>query len=118
MTFKNFLPLPVPAYYKTSYGTAYLGDSLELLAHIPDKSINLILTSPPFALTRKKAYGNKDAEAYVDWFMQFAKQFKRVIKDDGSFVIDLGSAYLPGYPVKAIYQFELLVRLCKELGFF
>lgn len=118
MTFKNFLSLPVQEYYKTSYGAAYLGDSLELLAHIPDKSINLILTSPPFALTRKKEYGNKDADEYVDWFMQFAKQFKRVMKDDGSFVLDLGGAYLPGHPVRAIYQFELLVRLCKELGFF
>ena len=50
--------------------------------------------------------------------MDFARQFKRILKSDGSLVIDLGGAYLPGYPVRAIYQFELLVRLCKELGFF
>ncbi|GAB4533991.1 MAG: site-specific DNA-methyltransferase [Anaerolineae bacterium] len=88
------------------------------MQYLPDKSINLILTSPPFALTRKKEYGNKNAEEYVEWFLKFARQFKRILADDGSFVVDLGGAYLPGYPVRSIYQFELLVRLCKELGFF
>jgi DNA modification methylase len=114
----NLNPKPVDAYYQTEYGAAYLGDSLELIKNVPDKSISLILTSPPFALTRKKEYGNKSAEEYVEWFLEFAREFKRVLKDDGSFVLDLGGAYLPGYPVRAIYQFELLVRLCKELGFF
>lgn len=108
----------IDPYYKTKYGEAYLGDGLSLIKNVPDKSINLILTSPPFALTRKKEYGNKSAEEYVEWFLEFATEFKRVLKDDGSFVLDLGGAYLPGYPVRAIYQFELLVRLCKELGFF
>jgi len=115
----NYLfDLPVPPYYQLQYGAAYLGDSLELMRHLPDQSINLILTSPPFALTRKKEYGNKSAEEYVDWFLQFAHQFKRILKSDGSLVIDLGGAYLPGYPVRSIYQFELLVRLCKDIGFF
>ena len=105
-------------FYKTKQGAAYLGDSLELLKSIPDKSINLILTSPPFALTRKKEYGNKSAEEYVEWFLKFAKDFKRILTDNGSLVVDLGGAYLPGHPVRAIYQFELLIRLCKEIGFF
>lgn len=105
-------------YYQTKHGAAYLGDSLELLKKVSDKSINLIVTSPPFALTRKKEYGNKTADEYVEWFLKFASEFKRILKEDGSFVVDLGGAYLPGYPVRAIYQFELLVRLCKELGFF
>lgn len=112
------IKLPFPPYYETEYGQAYLGDSLSLLPHLPDQSINLILTSPPFALTRQKEYGNKNAEEYIDWFLTFARQFKRLLKKDGSLVIDLGGAYLPGSPVRAIYQFELLVRLCKELGFF
>jgi DNA modification methylase len=109
---------PIPPYYQLEYGAAYLADSLELMQHLPDKSISLILTSPPFALTRKKEYGNKSAEEYVDWFMEFARQFKRILKDDGSLVVDLGGAYLPGSPIRSIYQYELLIRLCKELGFF
>lgn len=105
-------------YYTQQYGSAYLGDSLELIKHLKDSSINLILTSPPFALTRKKEYGNESAEKYVNWFLPFAYQFKRVLTNDGSLIIDLGGAYLPGYPVRSIYQYELLVRLCKEVGFF
>ncbi len=104
-------------FYSKNYGSAYLGDSLKILKNINNNCINLILTSPPFALTRKKEYGNKNAEEYVEWFLKFAKEFKRILTEDGSLVIDLGGAYLPGYPIRSIYQFELLVRLCKELDF-
>ncbi|MDQ3707503.1 MAG: site-specific DNA-methyltransferase [Chloroflexota bacterium] len=105
-------------YYTCRNGSAYLGDSLDLIKHLPDNHVQLILTSPPFALTSKKEYGNKSSDEYVEWFLEFAREFKRVLRDDGSFVVDLGGAYLPGHPVRSIYQFELLVRLCKELGFF
>ncbi|KOP25173.1 DNA methyltransferase [Hapalosiphon sp. MRB220] len=105
-------------YYSQNYGAVYLGDSQELIKSIPDSSINLILTSPPFALTRQKEYGNQSAEKYIEWFLPFAYEFKRVLTDNGSFVLDLGGAYLPGNPVRSIYQYELLVRLCKEVGFF
>lgn len=108
----------IEPFYQTTYGAAFLGDSLELIKFVPSNSVNLIVTSPPFALTRKKEYGNKNADEYVDWFLKFATEFKRVLKDDGSFIVDLGGAYLPGSPVRSIYQFELLVRLCNELGFF
>jgi DNA modification methylase len=105
-------------YYTQNNGAVYLGDTLELIQFIEDSSINLILTSPPFALTRKKEYGNESADKYIEWFLPFAYEFKRVLTDNGSFVLDLGGAYLPGHPVRSIYQYELLVRLCKEVGFF
>jgi DNA modification methylase len=89
-----------------------------LMKYVPDESINLVLTSPPFALTSQKEYGNKVSGDYVEWFLEFAKGFKRILKSDGSFVLDLGGAYLPGHPVRSLYQFELLIKLCKELGFF
>ncbi|MEH2275344.1 MAG: site-specific DNA-methyltransferase [Nostoc sp.] len=106
------------ASYTEQNGAAYLGDSLKLIKFIDDNSINLIITSPPFALTRKKEYGNETAEKYIEWFLPFAYEFKRVLAENGSFVLDLGGAYLPGNPVRSIYQYELLVRLCKEVGFF
>ena len=118
MVTKDLLNPPLSPFYETEFGAAFLGDSRQLLVHVPDQSVNLIFTSPPFALTRKKEYGNRNADEYVDWFLDFAREFKRVLRDDGSLVIDLGGAYLPGHPVRALYQFELLVRLCKELGFF
>ena len=106
-----------PIFYSRSYGSAYLGNSLDLLKLIPDNQINLIVTSPPFALTSKKEYGNESSEDYVEWFMGFGREFKRILAEDGSLVIDLGGAYLPGHPVRSLYQFELLLRLCKELNF-
>lgn len=105
-------------FYETSLGQAYLGDSLDFMRELPDNSVNLVLTSPPFALTRQKEYGNKQESAYVEWFMQFSAEFYRILQSDGSVVIDLGSAYLPGHPVKSLYQYELLLRLCREQKFF
>jgi site-specific DNA-methyltransferase (cytosine-N4-specific) len=104
-------------YFTTEYGKAFLGDSSELMKEIPDDSINLVVTSPPFALTRKKAYGNKEDHEYVEWFMPFAKEIRRILKEDGSFVLDLGGAYRKGSPTRSLYQYELLIKLCNEGGF-
>ena len=105
-------------YYKTEYGQAYFGDSLEYMKQLRDNSVNLILTSPPFALTSQKEYGNKQEQDYIDWFLKFSEQFKRIMTNDGSFVVDLGGAYLPGHPTRSIYQYELLCRFIKEQKFF
>lgn len=109
--------MPFEPYFATEYGKAFLGDSSELMKEIPDESINLVVTSPPFALTRKKAYGNKEDHEYVEWFMPFAKEIRRILKEDGSFVLDLGGAYRKGSPTRSLYQYELLIKLCNEGGF-
>lgn len=103
--------------YRTKLGTAYQGDSRLLLntrKAIQPGSVDLILTSPPFALTRKKDYGNESAERYVDWFLTFAEPFKKALKDTGSLVIDIGGAYLPGRPQRSTYHFQLVVELAKH----
>ena len=71
-------------------------------------NIDLVMTSPPFALTRKKDYGNKQEDDYLEWFRCFARQFRRILKDDGSLVIDLGGAWKPGMPVRSLYHFKNL----------
>ena len=108
----------VSPFYKTRYGKAYLGDTLNIISSWPDNSINLIFTSPPFALTRKKEYGNEQETKYIQWFLQFIDHFKRILTDDGSLVIEFGGTYLPGSPTRSIYQYDLLCRLVKEYGFF
>jgi hypothetical protein len=102
------------SYYETEHGAAYLGDAKELLKFIPDGQINLIMTSPPFALQRKKAYGNVPPEDYVAWFMPFAEQFWRILADDGSLVIHLGGSWEKGKPVRTLYNFRLLLALCDK----
>jgi site-specific DNA-methyltransferase (cytosine-N4-specific) len=80
-------------------------------------TVDLIMTSPPFALTREKEYGNKAEDEYVKWFRQFAKAFKKILKPSGSLVIDLGGAWMPGTPTRSLYHFKLLIMLCEEFGF-
>ncbi len=104
-------------YYETEFGAAYLGDSQKLLAELPDASVNLVFTSPPYALHFKKAYGNVSKEDYVHWFLRFAREIKRVLKDDGSFVLNIGGSYNPGQPTRSLYHFKLLIALVEELGF-
>lgn len=104
--------------YKTLNGAAYIGDSRELLAKLPDSSVNLVMTSPPFALQRKKAYGNLEQHKYVDWFLEFAALVWEKLTDDGSFVVDFGGAYMKGVPVRSLYNFRVMMRMVDELGFF
>jgi DNA modification methylase len=112
------LPMkPIPA-YSTHVGQCYCGDSLELLDLLAPDSINLVFTSPPFALQRQKDYGNKDQHEYIDWLLAFAAKVREKLRPDGSFVLDLGGAYQKGVPARSLYNFRMLIRLCDELGFF
>jgi DNA modification methylase len=99
--------------YSTKGGRAYQMDSLELMKQIPDDSVALVVTSPPFALVRKKAYGNVTSPEYSDWFWPFAEEIFRILRPDGSFVIELGGAWNPGKPTRSLYQYELILRLGK-----
>jgi DNA modification methylase len=103
-------PRMVPA-YTTPLGRAFHGDALDVLASLKDNSIALVFTSPPFALRRKKAYGNVAATDYVEWFWPFAQQIHRVLRPDGSFVFDLGGAWNPGSGTRSLFPYELILRL-------
>lgn len=103
--------------YQTEYGKCLCMDSLKGLQIYDDNSINLVITSPPFALQRKKAYGNEEQSEYVDWLCQFADIVYRKIREDGSFVIDIGGAYEKGSPSYSLYQFRALIKMCDEIGF-
>ena len=103
--------------YRTTRGLQLCGDSVELLTYLPDRSVDLIMTSPPFALLRKKAYGNKDQDQYVEWLGRFGEAAYRVLKDSGSFVLDLGGAYQKGKPVRSLYNYRVLLDFCDRLGY-
>ncbi len=99
--------------YTTRWGRAYQADALQILRKLPGNSVALVLTSPPFALRRKKAYGNVAATDYVDWFWPFAEEIHRLLAPDGSFVLELGGAWNPGSPTRSLFQYELILRLAK-----
>jgi len=106
------------AYFSTKLGKIIHGDSLKAINEsVKPHSVNLIMTSPPFGLVRKKAYGNVDAADYIDWFRDFGRLFKRILKEDGSLVIDIGGSWVKGQPTRSLYHFKLLIMLCEEIGF-
>jgi site-specific DNA-methyltransferase (cytosine-N4-specific) len=106
-----------PLYY-TDLGSAYEGDSRELLKKLPSECVDLIITSPPFPLQREKEYGTFAFEyEFVEWFLPFAIEAKRVLKRTGSFVIDLGGVYIKNRPVRSLYPYRLLLKLVDEVGF-
>jgi len=111
--------VPDPSLYReTERGKIYHGDSLGLLHKtLEPNSIDLIMTSPPFGLVRKKSYGNEDADQYVEWFRPFAEGMRRVLKQKGSLVIDIGGSWKKGIPTRSLYHFELLITLCRDYGF-
>lgn len=115
MQAKNF-DTPAIA-YKTNKGTCYHGDSLKILKKFDDDSIDLVFTSPPFALLRKKEYGNKEQHEYIDWLTEFAYLVFKKLKPSGSFVLDLGGAYQQGVPVRSLYNFRIPIKFCDEIGF-
>lgn len=112
LNFLNHQPL-----YSTALGQAYCSDSRNLLAELPDNSIDLVITSPPFALLREKEYGNENQGAYVNWLSEFGSLVFQKLKDSGSFVLDLGGAYKRGVPSRSLYNFRVLIHFCDVIGF-
>ena len=121
--------------YKTKIGKIYCSDSLEILRTLRKESVDLVMTSPPFGLVRKKDYGNADADDYLEWIKPFAKQFSRIIKKTGSLVKERGikphparfPASLPEYFIRMLTDREDLVvdpfagscvtgEVCERLG--
>jgi DNA modification methylase len=108
---------PEDVVYRTRYGVQAAADSRRILAVLPGNSVDLIITSPPFALLRQKSYGNQDQEPYVAWLGEFGAAAFRVLKETGSFVLDLGGAYQKGRPVRSLYNFRVLLDFCDRVGY-
>lgn len=103
--------------YTTTNGMQLCADSREILTLLPADSIDLIVTSPPFALLRQKSYGNAEQAEYVNWLVEFGEAAYRVLKPTGSFVLDLGGAYERGKPVRSLYNFRVLIKFCDSIGY-
>lgn len=103
--------------YVTDHGKAFCADSLSVMRELPSDSVDLVLTSPPYALHFKKEYGNVDQEHYVEWFLPYSKEILRILKPSGSFILNIGGTWTPGKPTRSLYHVRLLLRLCDDIGF-
>jgi len=103
----------MPVAYETELGRCYHGDARQVLAELPAESVDLVLTSPPYALRRKKRYGNADATDYKEWFLPFAAQIHRVLKPTGSFVFEIAPPWERGTGTRSLFLYELILELCR-----
>ncbi len=90
----------------------YLGDCLDTLKEIPDNSVDLIFTSPPYADQRKSTYGGIRPDEYVDWFLPRSEQFLRVLKPTGTFVLNIKEKVVEGE--RSTYVLELILGMRKQ----
>ena len=91
------------------------GDCLHVLGNVPDDSVDLIVTSPPYADARKRTYGGVSPSDYVTWFDPRAKEMLRVLKPTGSFVLNIKEKAMDGE--RHPYVLDLILHLKREVGF-
>ena len=103
--------------YKTKLGKAFNAPVEEFLDSRSGKltrgKVQLLFTSPPFPLLRKKSYGNKTGIKYLEWLRDLAPKFKDLLTDDGSIVIEIGNAWESGKPVMSTLPNESLLEFLK-----
>ncbi|WP_310625204.1 site-specific DNA-methyltransferase [Limnohabitans sp.] len=89
-----------------------LGDCVDILKELPTESVNLIVTSPPYADQRSSTYGGIKAEKYVEWFTPRSAELFRVLKNDGSFILNIKEKAVNGE--RHTYVLELILALKKQ----
>ena len=93
----------------------YNGDSATFLSDLkkfPDKSVNLVVTSPPYADKRKNSYQGVHSDKYVEWFLPITEQLKRILKDNGSFILNIKEH--PSNGERETYVLELILAMKKQ----
>jgi site-specific DNA-methyltransferase (adenine-specific) len=90
----------------------FTGDCAEMLARVPDNSVDLVFTSPPYADQRKNTYGGIHPDKYVEWFLPISKQLLRVLKPTGTFVLNIKEKVVNGE--RSTYVMELILKMRKQ----
>ncbi len=89
-----------------------LGDCRHVLKELPENSVDLIFTSPPYADQRKSSYGGVHPNEYVDWFLPISKELFRVLKPQGTFVLNIKEKVVNGE--RSTYVMELIIEMRKQ----
>lgn len=97
---------------KVKTNIIYHGDCREILRTLPDECVDLIITSPPYADRRKHTYGGVPPDQYVEWFLPISLELKRVLKPEGSFVLNIKERVIDGE--RGTYVMELVLAMRKQ----
>ena len=90
----------------------FQGDSAEVLKTLPDNTIDLVVTSPPYADQRKSTYGGVSTDQYVEWFLPISEQLLRVLKPTGTFILNIKEKVVNGE--RSTYVMELILAMRKQ----
>lgn len=90
----------------------FLGDCKEMLGNLPDHSVDLIITSPPYADQRKATYGGIRSDKYVKWFLPISSELLRVLKPTGTFILNIKEKVNDGE--RSTYVMELILEMRKQ----
>lgn len=90
----------------------FRGDCLTIMKTFPDACFDLIITSPPYAYNRKSTYGGVPIKHYVEWFLPIAMELERVLKPEGSFVLNIKERTVNGE--RQTYVLELILGMKKQ----
>jgi DNA modification methylase len=104
-------------YFSTKLGRMELVDAEAALARLDSGSVDLILASPPFGEVKPQENEATSSQRYLRWFEPLAREMQRALRPSGSLVLELGGQWLPRQATRSLYQFEVLLLLCRELGF-
>lgn len=108
--------------YKTPWGNMYQGDCKDVLNTYPitrrKGKVQLILTSPPFPLNRKKKYGNLTGIQYLDWLTDLAPLFRNYLTANGSIVLELGNAWEQGKPIMSTLPLKSLLAFMEAASLY
>jgi len=106
--------------YATKYGKMYCGKAEDVLEKWPISHykgmVQMIFTSPPFPLNRKKKYGNLKGDQYIEWIASFGPVLKEFLTEDGSIVIELGNAWVQGKPIMSTLPLKALLAFQEAAG--
>ena len=89
-----------------------LGDCADKLKEIPADSIDLIVTSPPYADQRKDTYGGVSPDKYVEWFLPISRELLRVLKPTGTFILNIKERVVEGE--RHTYVIELILAMRRQ----
>ena len=96
-------------------GRVHQGDCLDIMKRFPKNSVDLVVTSPPYADARKHTYGGISPDSYVDWFVERATEIERILKPSGSFVLNIKEKAVNGE--RHTYVLDLILALKRKVGF-
>lgn len=115
---ENIRPAVVVTLFENDAGIVLWATAEALESRLADRSIHLVCTSPPYELTRRKAYDEGRSESeHVRWLTERAESWKRLLTEDGSVMLNLGDVWLPNSPTVSLYQERLLLELVDRLGY-